>query len=92
MKKRILKSYAIGFLVLTFLYLVSMYGAAHQDSILGTIGLVIAGIIGLPIIAFYGADPNPPPSALALIAIGIFEVHVFAAVAFVILSAVGRNR
>ena len=55
-----------------------MFGAAYQESVFGTIGFVVAGLIGYPFILLYGADPRRPPGILVSISIYLIEVGVLA--------------
>ena len=74
--KRILTSYFIGFLIIASLWLFAMYGATHQDNeVLSDIAYVIAGIIDLPVMAFYGTDGGGAP-ALVSIAIYLTEAGI----------------
>ena len=91
--RRLLQSFAIGLLTVASLYLVGMFGAAHQDNtLLGTIGYVAAGLIDSPIIMLYGADGSHQPSALVSVVIYLAEAIFIALFAYLALSTrKGRN-
>jgi hypothetical protein len=74
--KQLLQSFGIGFLIIVVLWGIGILGAMRQEGIFGTIGFVIAGIIGYPFIQLYGADPRRPPSLLVTIAIYLSEALI----------------
>ena len=83
MKKKLLLSYAIGFLIIVSLWSFAMYGAMHQEhEVLADIAYVIAGIIDLPIMALYGADGRgasvPVSIAIYLGEAGILALFIYA--------------
>jgi hypothetical protein len=82
MKKGLLKSYAIGFLIIASLWGFAMYGATHQDDErLSDAAYVVAGIIDLPVMALYGIDgrgaPIPVSIALYLIEAGVLALPIY---------------
>lgn len=86
--KRLLQSFAIGVLTIACLYLVAMFGAAHQDTpVIGGAGYIAAGLIDSPMIMLYGADPVQPPPPLVSIAIYFAEAIFIALFAYLALSA-----
>ena len=86
--KRFLISYFIGFLIIASLWGFAMYGATHQDNeTLAVIAYVIAGIIDIPVMIFYGADGSHQPPALVSIAIYLTEAGVLALLVYLIFFA-----
>ena len=86
--KQLLQSFAIGVLTIASLWGIAMFGAEHQDkAFLGTVGYVIAGIIDLPVIYLYGADPRVPPSLLVSIAIYLAEAIIVGLFVYLIFFA-----
>ena len=83
----VLLSLAIGILVIVLLWCIAMFGAMHQEGVFGTIGYVIAGIIDLPVIYLYGADPRTPPSPLVSIAIYLSEALIVGLFVYLIFFA-----
>ncbi len=82
MKRKLLKSYAIGFLIIVCLWGFAWYGATHQDQErLSDVAYVIAGIIDLPVMVLYGADgrcaPIPVGIAIYLIEAGILALPIY---------------
>ena len=86
-KKGILKSYLIGFLIIASLWSFAMYGATHQDNeTLAVIAYVVAGIIDLPVMLFYGIDGRGAPLLIS-IAIYLTEAGIIALFVYLIFYA-----
>ena len=92
-KKRLLKSFIIGFATILFLYLVAAFGAAHQDiPVVGGLGYVAAGLIDMPIIYMYGADGGQQPSLLVVIAVYLSEAIIVSVFLYLIFLVRDKGR
>lgn len=79
---------AAGILIIASLWLIAMFGAAHQDNaLLGGIGYVAAGLIDMPVIFLYGADGSHHPSALISMTIYLSEAVIIAPLVYLIFFA-----
>jgi hypothetical protein len=86
--KRLLQSFGIGIFTIVSLYLIGMFGAAHQDiTLIGGIGYIAFAIIDSPLMMLYGADPRQPPPLLVSIAFYLAEAAFIALFAYLALSA-----
>jgi hypothetical protein len=59
------------------------YGAKHEDSVFGVVGLITFDCLAFPLAVIYGADSKFPVAAL--VALAFVEISVIAFLTYVVL-------